>query len=142
MSTDALGCLQLATHLPRIHLDQPGFDRLGIAPDRVVDLLLAQHLRGVAKKQLEDLVFPTGRRHDVAPDRHLARGAVHAEVARLEDLDLRGDPAPAQRSNASEHLLEVEGLGEVVVGAGVEAGEPVLDVVASGEHEDRRRRPL
>ena len=36
----------------------------------------------------------------------------------------------------------MEGLGEVVVGARVEAGEPVLDVVAGGEHQDRRRRLL
>ena len=60
----------------------------------------------------------------------------------LEHLDQRRHAPPAQRSHAGEHLLEVEGLGEVVVGAGVEPGEPVLDVVAGGEHQDRGRRLL
>src|SRR4029077_6099642 len=101
--------------------------------DGVVDLLLAQDLRGVAEKELEDLVFPPGRRDDVPPNVPTPRGAGHAEVARLELLDLRRHAGPAEGSNTREHLLEVKGLGEVVVGAGVEAGKPGLDLIASGE---------
>jgi hypothetical protein len=33
-------------------------------------------------------------------------------------------------------LLEVEGLGEVVVGAGIEAFDAVVDGAARGQHED------
>ena len=46
--------------------------------------------------------------------------------------------APAQqRAQAREQLLALEGLDEVVVGAGVEALDARLDRVAGGEHEDR-----
>jgi hypothetical protein len=40
-----------------------------------------------------------------------------------------------------QQLAEVERLGEVVVGAGVEAGDAVLDGVAGGQHQDRRQHP-
>ena len=49
------------------------------------------------------------------------------------------DPArpPEERANAGDELLESEGLRHVVVRAGVEAGDPVLDLVAGREHQDR-----
>ena len=39
--------------------------------------------------------------------------------------------------DADEEDVEVEGLGEIVVGAGFEAFEDVLGAGAGGEHEDR-----
>ena len=45
--------------------------------------------------------------------------------------------APAQqRLQAGQHLLEVEGLGDVIVRAGVETLHLVLPAVARGEDED------
>ena len=44
----------------------------------------------------------------------------------------------SRRAQAGEQLVERERLREVVVGAGVEPGDPVRDLVAGGEHEDRR----
>ena len=133
--------MQLAAHLARIHLDQPRFDGLGVTPHRVVDLFLAQHLRGMAEEELEDLVLTASGGHHVPTHHHLTCPAVHAQVARLEDIDLRRHPAPAQRPDPGEHLLEMEGLCQVVIGAGIEAGQAVLDVIPSGEHQDCRRCP-
>jgi hypothetical protein len=46
--------------------------------------------------------------------------------------------APAvERSETKHELLEVERLGEVVVGAEPEPGSLVVEPVGSGEHEDR-----
>ena len=45
--------------------------------------------------------------------------------------------APQQRADARQHLLHVEGLGDVVVGAGVHAGHLVAPAVARGEDEHR-----
>ena len=57
----------------------------------------------------------------------------------------RRTSAPSARAGAAEQgpdpgqqLVEGEGLGQVVVGAGVEAGDPVGHLVAGGEHEHRR----
>ena len=50
-----------------------------------------------------------------------------------------GGPA-RERPEAGRELLVGERLDEIVVGAGVEAGDPVADRVAGGEHEDREVR--
>lgn len=38
---------------------------------------------------------------------------------------------------SGEELLEAERLDEVVVGADLQALDPVLDLVARGQHQDR-----
>ena len=49
--------------------------------------------------------------------------------------------AAQQRAHPREQLLERERLDQIVVGAGVEAGDPVADAVARGQHQDRQRLP-
>ena len=48
----------------------------------------------------------------------------------------RGYDAAQQRPQPGQQLLQRERLGQVVVGAGVEALDPVADGVAGGEHQD------
>ena len=49
-----------------------------------------------------------------------------------------GRAGPAQqRADARRELLWLEGLGDVVVGAGLEPGDDVVGVGASGDHDDR-----
>jgi hypothetical protein len=47
--------------------------------------------------------------------------------------------AAQERVDARQQLAERERLGEVVVGAGVEAGDAILDAAARGEDQDQRR---
>ena len=49
-------------------------------------------------------------------------------------------PATTQRSQPRRELLVGERLDEIVVGAGVEAADPVAHRVACGEHQDRHVR--
>jgi RimJ/RimL family protein N-acetyltransferase len=107
-----------------------------------MDLLLGEHLGGMAKEELEELVLAASGRHEVARDHHLASRAVHAQVPGLEHPDERDLAAATQRPDPGQHLLEVEGLGKVVVSPGVEAGEAIPDVIEGGEHEHRGRRGL
>ena len=44
--------------------------------------------------------------------------------------------APQQGAQPGQQLLEVEGLGEIVVGAGIEALDTVVNGAARGQHED------
>ncbi len=46
--------------------------------------------------------------------------------------------APQQRSHAGQQLAQRERLDEVVVGAGVEAGDAVVDLLARGQHQHGR----
>ena len=47
--------------------------------------------------------------------------------------------AAQQRAQPRQHLLHVEGLGDIIVGAGVEALDLVAPAVARGEDQHRRQ---
>ena len=49
--------------------------------------------------------------------------------------------AAGKRSQAREQLGEGERLDQVVVGAAVEAGDPILDPITRRQHQDRRPHP-
>ena len=53
-----------------------------------------------------------------------------------EDPGLGGGLAAGQGADAQDELGEVEGLGEVVVGAEVKSADPVLRGAGRGQHED------
>ena len=76
-----------------------------------------------------------------APEAHGAPPLVQLELAHAEHLVGLQRRAPQERAGAGEQLREGEGLGEVVVGAGVQAGHLVVDLVAGGEQQDRGGRP-
>jgi hypothetical protein len=48
-------------------------------------------------------------------------------------------PSPGQRAHPGQQLGERERLDEIIVGAGIEAGHPVVDGVARRQEQDRRR---
>ena len=66
---------------------------------------------------------------------------IEAQVADPELDRPLGRAAPHQRPQPGEQLGEGERLGQVVVGAAVEAGDPVGDRVARGQQQDRRPDP-
>jgi D-alanyl-D-alanine carboxypeptidase/D-alanyl-D-alanine-endopeptidase (penicillin-binding protein 4) len=45
--------------------------------------------------------------------------------------------APQHRAHARRDLVEIEGLDDVIVRAGVQPGHTVPDVIARGQHDDR-----
>ena len=71
-----------------------------------------------------------------APD--APRGRVEAQVADREHRRPLGRAAPGERPQPGEQLGERERLRQVVVGAGVEAADAILDRVARGQHQHRR----
>ena len=66
------------------------------------------------------------------------RGRVEPEVADLELGRPLDAAAPRERAQPREQLGEGEGLRQVVVRAGVEARDAILDGVARGQHQNRR----
>ena len=73
----------------------------------------------------------------VAASGHLPPGRAQLEVGEAQHLVGGGVDAAQQRAHAREQLLEREGLDDVVVRAGVEAGDAVADGVARGQHQHR-----
>ena len=95
----------------------------------------------MAEEELEEPELG-GRELDVLPvAADLVAGEVHLDRAGVEPrLDRIGRATP-EGAETREEFVEGERLGEVVVGAGVEAADAVLDLVAGGEQEDRRHHP-
>jgi len=109
-----------------------------VVPDVRVDFGAGDDAAGVTHEMFEEGVL-LGREAD------LARAAAGRMAAGIDDEVRDGELArkdvaapPDECAKAREQLAEVEGFGEVVVGAGVQAGDPVLDGVARREHEDGR----
>src|SRR5262249_1698001 len=69
---------------------------------------------------------------------HLSRDWIQAKAADLEDLGCHAVRPPEQRSYSGVQLCQVERLGEVVVGPGIEPSFFILDGPASGKHNNRR----
>ena len=68
---------------------------------------------------------------------------IHRMTQRIDDEVADDDPRrhdfaapPGERSQAGEQLAEIERLGQVVVGAGIEAGDSLLHRVERGEHQN------
>ena len=74
---------------------------------------------------------------------HLARAGVELEVGEADHVAARPPHrrAAQQRPNAREQLLQRERLRHVVVGAGVEPVDAVLDLVARRQHQHREALP-
>jgi hypothetical protein len=84
----------------------------------------------------EQAIFVRGEFDRIAVDRHAAGAGIEAHGAAIElSFGVAGRTAQ-QRADARQHLLEMKGLGDVVVGAGVETLDLVAPAVARGEDED------
>ena len=75
-------------------------------------------------------------------DGDLAAGRVEREPAALDDPAVLGARAALERPDAGQQLPEVEGLDQVVVGARVQAADPVRRRIAGRQHEEGRRSPV
>jgi hypothetical protein len=96
----------------------------------------------VAHEHLEQLELLRGQRDLRVAAAHPARGRVEHEVADAQLGAAVGRPAAHERAQPGQQLAEVERLDQVVVGAGVQPLDAVLDRIAGGEHEDRRAHAL
>ena len=76
-----------------------------------------------------------------AVDRNAPGARVEPTGPTERSLDgMAGGPAH-QRAQARQHLLHMERLGDIIVGAGVDALDLVAPPVASGQDQDRHRAP-
>ena len=95
------------------------------------------HAAGVVHQVGQQAVFVAGELDRIAVDRDAAGAGVEPDRPAVElALGVAGGAAQ-QRPDARQHLLDMERLGDVVVGAGVEALHLVAPAVARGQHQHR-----
>jgi hypothetical protein len=66
----------------------------------------------------------------------LVRRHIQLDTGKPEQLRAR-TAAPQQRPQPGPELLQREWLGQVVIRAGVQPGDPVRNQVSGGQHQDR-----
>ena len=120
-------------------------DGVGIAVEVLVVEMLDQfgarhHAAGVVHQIGQQPVFVAGELDRIAVDRDAAGAGVEPHRPAVElALGVAGRAAQ-QRAHARQHFLEMEGLGDIIVGAGVEALHLVAPAVARGQHQHRHAR--
>ncbi len=120
-----------------------------VAPPHLLDQALARvHAVGMREQIGQQVELLGCEAHLVLADVHGARAPVETETVELLDIGglaalLAAElDAAQQRVDACHQLGEREGLGDVVVGADVEADHLVDLRTLGGEHEDGRRHLL
>ena len=137
----ALVAFQLLAQVADVHIER-ALVRRGVAlVEHGGQLVARDRAPGRAHQHFQNVELDGGDLDGLvlAPD--LARGGVEADVAGFDDLRRRafGMAGAAQHgAYARQQFLGTEGLGQIIVGAGVEARDAVVLADARGQHDDRR----
>ena len=142
--------LEILSQREHERVDRPRGRGPGEPPDLLQQFLAGHHLALVLDEIFEQLHLQARQPHRLALHPHLPGVEVH--LGRAEPVDRLGrttaavarraaavhaGPAGEEVAHHREQLLQVEGLLEIHVGAGVEAADPILDERPGGEHHHR-----
>src|SRR5207237_1482950 len=136
--------VELAAQAPDQHLDDVAVALEVLVIQALGQFRLGDHIPGAQHQVLENAVLERGELNGCAAHCHGLRARIQHHRSAIE---LRARPAarPAQqRLQPRQHLLEVKGLGDVVIRARLQSLDLVLPVVARREDQDRvglARRP-
>src|SRR5688500_7065068 len=113
-----------------------------VAPDVLQQRLAAVDVPRLGRERGEDLELDVGELDRLAAHRHRAALEVDAQIARVDGLFGRRSGThhlgtAQRRLDAAAELAHRERLGDVVVGADLEAEDLVDLVVLGREHDDR-----
>ena len=108
------------------------------APDRGEKNAVSEDLAGVAREEQEQVEFFGGEVHGAAGDADGVRGGIDDKIADLDGAVAGALGSAAEMStDAGKEFLDVEGLGDVVVGSGIEGFDLGVFLIADGEDDDR-----
>jgi hypothetical protein len=137
--------VDLPAQVGDVQLDDVGLPAEVVRPHAVQDLRLAQHAARIAHEEPQQLELGGGEVDAVAAPGDLVAVLVEGEVA--DDQDGVGAPvggagAADQSAQPGDDLLQAERLGDVVVPAGGQPGDAVLDRVLGGQEQHRHVRQV
>src|SRR4028118_2213284 len=131
--------IELLAQIVYVEIDHVGLGANRAAPHRVQQDRPGENLSRTLDQGGEERELLGRQLYPLPPAPNLVSYRVERDVAGREDHFfglLLGWP-PGQRAYAGQELGEGEGLGEVIVGPSVQPLDPVLDLGAGGEHENR-----
>ena len=130
-----------------MHIERPAPHAVVIVPHALEEVLRAHHASLVLGEGGEQLELFPGEVPGLAAHDDLVAVLVDADLAEVQHIGrpgrLRVFLGPAEsRVDPGDELIGPEGLDEVVVGADLEADDPLHQLVATGDHDDRDRAVL
>src|SRR3954468_3437252 len=141
---DQLGRLRLLFELlaqvADVHVDGARVAVGAVAPDRAQQLLAVVQPPRLVHQALQQLELGERQPHGLGGDRHPALALVEHHVGDLQQpvVEQVAVGAAQDRADARPQLGEAERLGDVVVGAGLQALDGVGLGVQRGQHDHRR----
>ena len=128
---------KFAAETIHVYLDEIREGIEGFVPDMFGDFRAADDTASIASEKFQESILLGGQGDGASAALGGLRGGIERQVSHhdLRGAEFRG---PAQEgTKTGEQFAKFEGFGEVVVGAGIEAGDAVFDGIARGEHENR-----
>ena len=123
-----------------MHVDAAveGFQR--VALERVHDLVARQHPARALGQHGQELELVAGEVAGLAAQARLACAQVDFELAEDQDLVVTGfgRRAPQQGLDTRQQFTRLERLGQVVVGAQLQANDAVHGLATRGQHQQRQ----
>ena len=121
-----------------MHIDGAQFDLAVLPPDRIEQPLAGEDPARMLEEMAEQAEFGGAERDRRAAALHLVAGHVHLDV-RISELlaDQSRADAAQHRHGAGDQFAWAEGLGHIIVGAGLEAADPIALLAARSQHDDR-----
>src|SRR5262245_8362400 len=132
--------VDLAAEPGDIEVHDVGERGFAVAPNLSEDAGAREHAARRAHQQLEDGELLGGELDLLAAALDLEQIAIQHKIGNLQDIRPRSEIARSadQRLNAGEQLIEIEGFGEIIVGADAQAFDLVLERVHGGQHQNGR----
>jgi hypothetical protein len=107
------------------------------APDRGEKDAVGEHFAGIAREEQEQVELLGREVDEAASDGNAVRGWIDEKVAHLNGAVTDALRCASQMgADAGEEFLDVEGFGDVIIGAGVESFDLGVFLVANRENQD------
>jgi len=133
--------LDLGPQALHVHVHESRVSLVLIAPHLFEEHLAAEHLVGLDREREQELELERRERDTVLSATHLMGGSVDREVPDDDLRRCRGRHHWAQsRADASDELLGIEGLDDIVVRSRLKAEDDIRRITLGGEHDDRNAR--
>ena len=122
-------------------IDEPGVGGMTVAPHLLEELLAREHLPRRARQGHQQIEFEGGQRDDTPLTLDDVTGNVDRQILEGKALiRLRILTAAQARPHTGHQFFGLEGLGHIIVGAGLESRHNIRGIGTGGQHNDRRIR--
>ena len=141
VQTRAQGVLLFEPHAqsPHVNVDRPLVAVEIVAPDSLQQHVARQRDSRVRRQRYEQSVLARFETYVAAVDAYFTRGLIDLEPSKTAHARRTVDThpaAPQDRANSCDHLSGGKRFDDVVIGAELEADDPVHFIGARGDHDN------